>query len=226
MPIDDEDPKVRRNLVAFCALLLLFAWLQIPVSAITAKYFDKTPIDPLRLWLAAAVTLAYLYLRYHFTGGGGKAISLLQRLRAEALDRLVSELVHRKYNDATSVQLRPDLDAILDDARVKARIQHADTDLNPRLLKVHAWRPDKEDKCEGEIELVFIWTTKGQSSFTTVSTAIQYALRSRTRLWTQLRAFWTSWVFSEGSLLHLAPILMSAGAAGLIAYRLWQILVP
>lgn len=31
MPIDDEDTKVRRNLVAYSAAVLLLAWLQVPI---------------------------------------------------------------------------------------------------------------------------------------------------------------------------------------------------
>lgn len=65
--IDDEDSKVRRNLVAFCSMILVVTFLQVqPVKLIQeALKLPDLGIPPWKTW--TLVTTSLVYLRYRFT---------------------------------------------------------------------------------------------------------------------------------------------------------------
>lgn len=70
---ESDDSKIRRNLVVFSALIILLAWLRIPVGEIAAgllkldKLSQPIQISQFRLWVACFAVLLYLSLRYRFT---------------------------------------------------------------------------------------------------------------------------------------------------------------
>ena len=78
--MEDDDLKVRRNLVLMSALVLVFAWLGIPFSVVIGKLIAPTSVypDEHKVWLIGLVSLAYLGLRYSFSNEGVKASRDLQ----------------------------------------------------------------------------------------------------------------------------------------------------
>lgn len=79
--MDDDDQKIRRNLVAFSSAVLLLAWLDIPFSALLGKLIDVKVSQPSdsRLWIAGLVVLTYLGIRYSFSAEGRKYRDELNR---------------------------------------------------------------------------------------------------------------------------------------------------
>ncbi|MCR6480686.1 hypothetical protein NU688_31345 [Variovorax sp. ZS18.2.2] len=69
--MDDEDSKIRRNLMLAGSLVLLFAWLQIPEGALLKRIFGEVDptvsISPVRVWIAITAALVYLALRFRFS---------------------------------------------------------------------------------------------------------------------------------------------------------------
>lgn len=67
---EGDDSKIRRNLVVFSTLVLLVAWLDIPVTQLASGLLktDK-PIQPspTRLWSACLAAHIYLIYRYFYT---------------------------------------------------------------------------------------------------------------------------------------------------------------
>lgn len=67
--MDDDDDKIRRNLVAVSSLLLLGAWLEVTSADVIKRVFGEGfggQVSTGRLWLAVIVVLTYLALRYKF----------------------------------------------------------------------------------------------------------------------------------------------------------------
>lgn len=64
--IDDEDGKVRRNLVVFSTMILVVTFLQVqPVKLIQeALKLQDLGIPPWKTWVLVSLTLAYLFYRF------------------------------------------------------------------------------------------------------------------------------------------------------------------
>ena len=67
---DDTDDKIRRNLVAFSSVVILGAWLGLPLSAVADRVLAAGTVDklePWRVWSAVVAELVYLVLRFRFS---------------------------------------------------------------------------------------------------------------------------------------------------------------
>lgn len=63
--IDDDDLKIRRNLLVFSALVILAEWFDLRLGQMAAKALKlDAELDPLKLCIAALAILIYLALRY------------------------------------------------------------------------------------------------------------------------------------------------------------------
>lgn len=69
--MDDEDSKIRRNLVAACGIVLSLAWLDIPFDTVASRILGEHPKDfvlpPWKAWIAILAVLAYLLVRFRFS---------------------------------------------------------------------------------------------------------------------------------------------------------------
>lgn len=70
--MEDEDSKVRRNLVMVSSTILLAAWLGIPISRLLEKALPGSGVtqEPWRFWVAEFAVLIYLAVRYRFAEEG------------------------------------------------------------------------------------------------------------------------------------------------------------
>lgn len=95
--VDDEDWKVRRNLVMACSVVCLLSWLEIPEGAISERLFGYIGFrisEHKTLW-AGAVLLFYLILRFRFSDEAIKSHDSLkqeQKLRAERVIKIYVRL--------------------------------------------------------------------------------------------------------------------------------------
>lgn len=67
MQIQDDDDKLRRNVIAISTAIILSWWLKtdLPVALQAAEWLSNVPAR--RFWLAALVITGYCLLRYHFS---------------------------------------------------------------------------------------------------------------------------------------------------------------
>lgn len=75
--MDDEDSKVRRNLVLACTLVVLAWWLGIPFDKVSDRFLGFAPSAKTfewRVWFAAALALIYFALRFRFSEDHQKAV--------------------------------------------------------------------------------------------------------------------------------------------------------
>lgn len=79
--MDDEEGKARRNLVICSSLVLAAWWLKVPPEATMDRLVGMKAelVDPLRVWTAAFLVLAYLGLRYRFSVEARRSFKALRR---------------------------------------------------------------------------------------------------------------------------------------------------
>lgn len=90
--MDDEDSKVRRNLIVVSVLMILVWWLQAPLDKVSEKFFGVSPNGPAfewRVWLAAALALAYFCLRFRFCQDHTNAVTVMRNERRDLERRLL-----------------------------------------------------------------------------------------------------------------------------------------
>lgn len=80
--IDDEDSKVRRNLVVYSTVVIVVTFLGIQPMQILLKLLgvENGKIEPWRVWTVSAAVLMYLWLRFS-TSSWSEAERLPARLR-------------------------------------------------------------------------------------------------------------------------------------------------
>ena len=68
---EDDDDKTRRNLVAFSAVAIFSAYLELPLAQVWTRLLGTDlKLDPSRVCGAALLLLGYLLLRYVFSEDG------------------------------------------------------------------------------------------------------------------------------------------------------------
>ena len=70
--VDDEDTKIRRNLLVVSSAILLTSWLDVPASSLFEKLFGGVhPQSEIWKFLVAELSvLIYLAIRYRFSSEG------------------------------------------------------------------------------------------------------------------------------------------------------------
>lgn len=138
--MEDDNDKVRRNLVAMSTATILVAWLDVPVQTVLqhAVAKDWTP-NFLKGWVAAYIVLFYLTMRFRFEQEGDNALKLAREIYSRMLNELIlKEVTHdmalssrtwwktarflvetafRSYLGKSGIELRPseDIDTLSED---------------------------------------------------------------------------------------------------------------
>ena len=84
--MDDEDSKVRRNLVVACTVVLLAWWLGIPFDKVSDRFLGFAPTAKTfewRVWFAAAVALLYFAWRFRFSDDHKEAVKAYAKDRQD-----------------------------------------------------------------------------------------------------------------------------------------------
>lgn len=107
--MDDDEQKIRRNLVTFSSALLLLTWLDIPFSALLAKLFEikSSQPDDWKLWVAGLTVLVYLGLRYSFSSEGRQYQSELTKELQEIQGQKAFALAQLQANYFTRTGCEP-----------------------------------------------------------------------------------------------------------------------
>lgn len=95
---DDTEDKIRRNLVAFSSIVILGAWLDIPLKAIADKALTSGALDqvtPWRVWVAVVAVQAYLILRFRFSAETLAEARMLRRAWSLIYRGRVVAVLHR-----------------------------------------------------------------------------------------------------------------------------------
>ncbi|QOF76078.1 hypothetical protein [Variovorax sp. 38R] len=97
--MDDEDSKIRRNLVAACMLILLAGWLRAPLDVLSEQLLKLKPVGPdfaWRVWIAAGAALVYFALRFRFSSENLDALHPLEVEYFTVEKRIVASYLARR----------------------------------------------------------------------------------------------------------------------------------
>ncbi len=216
--VEDDDDKVRRNLVVMSTAILLVAFLDVPVQALLAKSVSSDWQPSLaRGWLAACVVLFYMALRFRFHPASFDAFGEIRRAQRERVVSSVSMLASKIAIDSSAWWMNAgelslqELERIRKNRQSMMRAKPGNletltmSDLNGNLERVDldSWRA---------AHAVIAWTTKMQPAISTkVKVPVPWELRQA--IPANLRAVYYSWLYSKEAIMLLAPIVLALLAA-------------
>jgi hypothetical protein len=90
--IEDDEDKVRRNLVVFSAAIIAVAVFELPIADMARALVNPHEIGDWKLkstraWWAALAVLAYLWLRFHFSKDGRESVGKMHEEQRSDLAR-------------------------------------------------------------------------------------------------------------------------------------------
>jgi len=125
--MEDEDSKIRRNLVAASMLILLAVWLRAPLEGLSEQIFKFKPAGPgfaWRVWVAAGAALVYFALRYRFSQDNSDAINQLlsevREVEKRVMRRWVASQLAQWVRKGSCSSLEPSGLSEIAKARIKA----------------------------------------------------------------------------------------------------------
>lgn len=218
--MDDDDDKVRRNLVVASALILVWSFLGIPHTVLLEKIGGgNAVIDPSRLWAVGLALLIYLLARFRFQpafghlreGLASATYNLMVTATHRGFDRLVARFNATWVPNAAFTRREIDL---LEESIAEMRANHPML-LNERPHINWGLATEPGDK-EQSYVLVLNWPNKAR--FEGITT--QFELNGIDRMRARSRAFLHVVLYSPVGLSTCVPIVL-AGLAGLTL--LWRI---
>jgi hypothetical protein len=225
MSFEDEDSKIRRNLVTTSFAIILLWFLEIPVS----KYFSEVLKDPAwstpgwKVWLLLSAVLFYLALRYRFTEDHKAVTDALGEAYKKRLPGVVYEFVCRalKHGDNLDTsQLGFDRARIIHDFAVSVA---------PRIgtpARVVVTRVDWQEQAEPTRGIVSakLSAQRDDGSRSDGDLSIGYDL-SGSKLWQcRVRAWFFSWIYSREAVEYLVPCMLASFAIGITSFSLTRAL--
>lgn len=227
MEMDDDDLKIRRNLVMFSAAVLLLAWLDIPFSSLLAKLIEYPPhrSDNVRLWTAGLAILLYLGVRYSFSADGNQYRDEVKReINRHLVDKAMT-LVRWQANYFTWTGREPQVfsgnltsyiqergdgveDSIQGCGRPKIELSMADYGNAP-------WR--------FSVGSVVTWY-RGEKQAASVAGGygIDVSIRGIDKFLILTSAYLHVLLYSASSVKYLAPVALGFGASVLLAFRVFE----
>jgi hypothetical protein len=101
----DDDDKVRRNLVVASSIVLLAAWLGMPLATLAERMLGVSAgspatftLSPSRFWSAALFMLVYFIVRYRFSSEARKALRAFRRERQLILNHKASRYLANRVS--------------------------------------------------------------------------------------------------------------------------------
>jgi hypothetical protein len=229
----DEDSKERRNLVVFCASILLVFWLEVPVAKLAAAALKVeatwTP-SPLKIWTAAIGILAYLVLRYRFSEAGerllegivAEQVRLMRKLTNDRvtlmLDQFHRSLWMEEFGGRAPAKPLAMMLARHEEER-KANLPSVTFTSRPSFrvekLDVHgAGRAVVDVLMFSSYEGPF-----GVHSYRSAAT-LEFALDRGSTTLIQSSAFFRSWLYSRGAIDYVLPLVMAIAAGAVATIKL------
>jgi len=232
--MEDEDSKIRRNLVVASMVILLAVWLRAPVEGLAESLFKVRPVDPKfasRVWLAASAVLIYFGLRFRFSDENLKAIAPLSTeyvaVEEVVLRRWLAMQMRKYVRSREGGVLNVDGLGMLVEAQRKGIIQTQGGQIEPVLASIRVPGANRSSTSyppsgpaslkfiEADLSLSFKWDL-GRSG-TSVRLGFDVPLISR--LWIRGNALGWMLIYSKGSTQILLPWLLAGLALLASAYK-------
>lgn len=223
--MDDDDSKVRRNLAVTAGLVILAAWLEVPLDQLLEKisglHSDKTVggsgISPLRIWCAVLAILTYLALRYRFAQEGRRFARAFRRERVLLMQRYVKGCVER----ALLRYSRKEKDSPVFYGELRTFVNKATKDMEAGLHGELLPRPivtassiQLQSTYGGNAGLTFVWQ-RATSQAASTGAVIGFEVVGGARWLVVCRATIEALIYSRTSTQHVFPVALWLAAIGI-----------
>lgn len=231
MDLDEgDDAKIRRNLVVFSGLIVLLAWLQVPVTELLASFFKTetvTQLSPLRVWIACALCLGYFTHRYCYTSDFSTSVAQFRgtyfRKMRNNLDALLTRYAvayarDRKRKCSYFDSLPAEETLHFDNRAGRRSLSSNDDNVH---LEFSGIRSNPENLWMGFLDFKYLYVSENLRVELN-GRAVRYKLSGIVRLKVAMPAYLYPLASSRYTTQLVIPCLVTAAAYAVVLYRLFH----
>jgi hypothetical protein len=221
MDVDDEDDKIRRNLVVVSGGVLLGFIAGLPEGALIERVLGaKDALNPARFWLAVLLVVLYLSYRYRFSRDWGNGWSRFNSEREDRAQWSIQSSVHVAVarfcrGQRPSIKFAPALDSLRREL-ADAHASRSEVDF------AGSWKTYDATGGSGSTIVSVKWLVDG-STVQSRTVEFEYQLTKWQLSRHRILAFGRTVLFSEPTAAHLMPVLFSVLAIGVVIWRIWRV---
>lgn len=223
--MDDSDDKIRRNLVVVSSGICLSAWLELPGSLMLGNFISTTIVVPqYKLWAVGFTLLAYLGMRFRFSGEGvtlvadvNKAVNLARNASAWQ-DVTNAAWLYSRPRGYVSPVLVGLGDAVSSALRKVESVRPELSEYRPTIS--FGSTSSHTDGLIADAVVTVVWVRKdGGYTSATSDHRVKFDWQGWRRSWLEIRAISQGWFYSDMGVQKLAPVLIALFAVSVLWYR-------
>lgn len=224
--IEDDDDKIRRNLVLVSSFILICGWLGISEISFIEKFISQSvSLSTWKVTTLFLVILLYLSLRFRFSDGTkkdlGRLIGEWNAIRLANVDRRISSLLKAftKSHKDTNV-FTPNLSVYFKEQASDSVISNRN-DWN--LISLEATRVEPKDVWHGEVRMaIALGTNDGYTSSRAGGNSISYSFTGYERYRLLVLSAFKLVTYTKGAIDFIAPIALAVIAFLFLVYKLFK----
>lgn len=229
----DDDDKVRRNLVVASSIILLAAWLGMPLAAVAERMLGISAgspatfsLSPNRFWSATLFVILYFFLRYRFSSEARRAVRAFRRERQLIFKHRASNFLAKLV--ATFSRTGKDSGVFnnkLADT-VTQCVEEMARNTGPTDRELPPWGKPKvvvdsivfSKQYSGHSGLFLQWTEPRKGSM--AGGHVAFDITGTHRFWLNLASTVQALGYSRASIQYVVPLLLSGLAGTFVTWRL------
>lgn len=227
--MDDDDLKIRKNLVLVSAVVILTMWLEIPFSAFAAKLIGPEYATPSehKIWIVGLAILCYFAARYRFTDDGvmlkssvGKEAQSMRKSLAHQMGQHAADYYTKTGKKTQVFGSQLDQFTISNDREKGSSTTYHNE--GRATLTLYPINDDRE-----YYKMVFSvhcsWSSvTGSNKSSTGNAALQFDLMGLNRQYLLFRPLIHASVYSRATVLFAAPVVLALIATFVICGKILQ----
>lgn len=239
--MDDEDSKIRRNLVVASTLVVLAWWLRLPLDKLSEKMFGVSSAPGLewRVWLAAIVVLLYLLHRFRFAGEAAGAFVQWRNSRSNLRQELIQRHFEKRMATYTKnglpfhevgEPLKQRVNEILSELAARQGVEPGHLIVDKFILKpiqhgslTKAGLNVKPSKRVGSMHCDLA-VRSATSLLPPKAFVLNYELSKQRYSWIQCKLFLRTGTYSPAATALVLPYVLAVVALALAAWKLFRAL--
>lgn len=216
MILEDEDSKIRRNLVMVSGAILCSSWLGVQLTAFFEKLLPagtQAP-DMWKLWVVELAVLIYLGIRYRFSEEGAKYVITAKEELNTIRRHRATDYAQSEANRLTKTGIEsPIFQGELSELISHWNKDHAQAVSGPRPKMMVSLIEQTDSPWNFTIGVSAYWDTAGGGSTSTSGNTVKVQILGGARRRIELVSRIHLWAYTESSIRYLVPVLMGLAAA-------------
>lgn len=225
---EDSDAKIRRNLVVASTLILLVAWLELPLASLAEKVLAAPPtvqLRPFKVWLACLAVLLYMALRYRFTKEWNLFGRLFRENTRKKRDQMIVELIERAFRlfnneRSDSIIFTKSLSSVCEELTAAQKLLGRQLGDQPFHVRFHQ-RTVERDPWHGEVSY-FLEHPTADPKISAGTRTVSYAIEGLKKWYITFTSHTQSVLYSESSVRFIVPCALAAAAFVTVIWNMYR----